>query len=56
MSAPLTLRGMGSFHIGGRIIEIAGKAEKEMVFSRGGNSSSVTLDIPKVTVTAPAKG
>lgn len=25
-----------------------------LIFSRGSNSSSVTLDIPKVTVTAPA--
>ena len=41
MSAPLTLRGMGAFHIGGRIIEIAGKAEKEMVFSRGGMPARV---------------
>lgn len=41
MSAPLTLRGMGSFHIGGRIVEISGKPEKEMVFSRGGMPARV---------------
>lgn len=36
MSAPITLRDMGSFHIGGRVVEITGRPEKEMVFSRGG--------------------
>ena len=41
MSAPLTLRGMGSFHIGGRIVEVTGKPEKEMLFSRGGMPARV---------------
>jgi pimeloyl-ACP methyl ester carboxylesterase len=41
MSPPITLRGMGSFHVGGRIAEIAGKPEKEIVFSRGGMPARV---------------
>ena len=40
-SAPITLRDMGSFHVGGRIVEISGKPEKEMVFSRGGMPARV---------------
>lgn len=30
---PITLRDMGSFHIGGRVVEISGKPLKEVVFS-----------------------
>lgn len=33
---PIVLRGMGSFHIGGRVVEISGKPVKEVVFSPGG--------------------
>ncbi|HZP78396.1 MAG TPA: esterase [Pseudolabrys sp.] len=33
---PLTLRDMGSFHVGGRIVEVSGKPTKEVVFSPGG--------------------
>src|ERR1700745_3746846 len=33
---PLLLRGMGSFHIGGRVIEITGQPIKEVVFTPGG--------------------
>jgi hypothetical protein len=33
---PITLRDMGSFHVGGRIVDISGKAEKSVTFSAGG--------------------
>jgi pimeloyl-ACP methyl ester carboxylesterase len=33
---PIGLRDMGSFHIGGRLIEIAGQPMKEVVFTPGG--------------------
>src|SRR5262245_39592415 len=33
---PITLRDMGSFHVGGRVVEISGKPLKEVVFSAGG--------------------
>ena len=33
---PLELRDMGSFHIGGRLIEITGQPIKEVVFTPGG--------------------
>ena len=33
---PLLLLGMGSFHIGGRVIEITGQPVKEVVFTPGG--------------------
>ena len=33
---PITLRDMGSFHVGGRIAAIAGKPEKTVMFSAGG--------------------
>jgi hypothetical protein len=33
---PLSLRAMGSFHIGGRLVEISGKPVKEVVFTPGG--------------------
>src|SRR5262245_58775348 len=32
----IVLRGMGSFHVGGRSVEITGKPIKEMVFAVGG--------------------
>jgi hypothetical protein len=33
---PITLRGMGSFHVGGRVVEISGKPVKELVLGAGG--------------------
>src|SRR5665647_9272 len=33
---PITLRDMGSFHIGGRVVEITGKPMREILFSAGG--------------------
>jgi len=33
---PLSLRGMGSFHIGGRTVEISGKPVREVVLGAGG--------------------
>jgi hypothetical protein len=33
---PLVLREMGSFHLGGRVIEITGQPIKEIVFTPGG--------------------
>ena len=33
---PILLREMGSFHIGGRVIEITGQPIKEIVFTPGG--------------------
>ncbi|HWE78264.1 MAG TPA: esterase [Pseudolabrys sp.] len=33
---PITLRDMGSFHVGGRVVDISGKAEKSVTFSAGG--------------------
>src|SRR5205807_10265818 len=33
---PIQLRDMGSFHVGGRIIEITGQPIKEVVFTPGG--------------------
>src|SRR2546421_3403430 len=38
---PITLRDMGSFHIGGRLVEISGKPVKEMVFTSGGVPATV---------------
>jgi pimeloyl-ACP methyl ester carboxylesterase len=32
----ITLRDMGSFHVGGRVVEVSGKPVKEVVFSPGG--------------------
>ena len=34
--APIVLRDMGSFHVGGRLIEISGQPIKEVVFTPGG--------------------
>jgi hypothetical protein len=33
---PIILRDMGSFHVGGRVVEISGKPMKEVVFSAAG--------------------
>ncbi|MBV8790826.1 MAG: esterase [Pseudolabrys sp.] len=33
---PIVLRGMGSFHVGGRVVEISGKPIKEVVLGAGG--------------------
>src|SRR5260370_37675779 len=33
---PLALRDMGSFHVGGRLVEISGKPVKEITFTPGG--------------------
>ena len=38
---PISLRDMGSFHIGGRVIEITGKPVKEVVFTPGGVPAKV---------------
>ena len=33
---PIALRDMGSFHVGGRLVEVSGKPVKEVVFTAGG--------------------
>ena len=38
---PINLRDMGSFHIGGRVIEITGRPIKEVVFTPGGVPAKV---------------
>src|SRR5471030_2462945 len=38
---PINLREMGSFHVGGRLIEITGKPMKEVVFTPGGVPAKV---------------
>ncbi|MBC9876895.1 esterase [Bradyrhizobium sp. INPA01-394B] len=38
---PITLRDMGSFHVGGRLVEISGKPVREVVFSPGGVPAKV---------------
>ena len=43
-SAPIALRDMGSFHIGGRDVEITGKPVKEVVFTPGGVPAKVDLN------------
>jgi pimeloyl-ACP methyl ester carboxylesterase len=35
-ASPITLRGMGSFHIGGRLVEVTGKPVREVTFGAGG--------------------
>lgn len=40
-SGPIALRDMGSFHIGGRIIEITGQPVKEVLFTPGGVPAKV---------------
>jgi len=43
-SAPYTLRDMGSFHVGGRDVEVAGKPVKEVVFTPGGVPAKLDLN------------
>src|SRR4029453_17313188 len=38
---PISLRDMGSFHVGGRLVEIWGKPVKEVVFTPGGVPAKV---------------
>ncbi|WP_441234117.1 esterase [Bradyrhizobium sp. 930_D9_N1_4] len=38
---PINLRDMGSFHVGGRLVEISGKPVKEVVFTPGGVPAKV---------------
>lgn len=38
---PLTLRGMGSFHVGGKLVEISGRPVKDVVFTPGGTPARV---------------
>ena len=38
---PVSLRDFGSFHIGGKIIEITGQPVKEVVFTPGGVPAKV---------------
>src|SRR5262249_6311891 len=38
---PVLLRDMGSFHVGGRVIEISGQPIKEVVFTPGGVPAKV---------------
>ena len=35
-TGPITLKSMGSFHVGGREVELKGKPVKEVMFTRGG--------------------
>jgi pimeloyl-ACP methyl ester carboxylesterase len=39
-SEPIVLRDMGSFHVGGRVVEITGKPMREIMFSAGGVPAS----------------
>ena len=43
-SAPYALRDMGSFHVGGRDVEISGKPVKEIVFTPGGVPAKIDLN------------
>src|SRR5947199_2321388 len=43
-SAPYARRDMGSFHVGGRDVEITGKPVKEVVFTPGGVPAKVDLN------------
>ena len=36
---PIALRGMGSFHVGGRIVDVSGKPVREVTFTPGGVAS-----------------
>ena len=38
---PLVLRGMGSFHVGGKLVEISGRPVKEVTFTPGGVPAKV---------------
>ncbi len=41
---PIALRDMGSFHIGGRKVEVSGKPVKDLVFTPGGAPTTVDLN------------
>src|ERR1041385_2598447 len=43
-SAPYALRDLGSFHVGGRDVEISGKPVKDVVFTPGGVPAKVDLN------------
>jgi len=43
-SAPIALRDMGSFHVGGRDVKITGKPVREVVFTPGGVPAKVDLN------------
>src|SRR5215831_13589423 len=43
-TAPYALRDMGSFHVGGRDVEISGKPVKEIVFTPGGVPAKIDLN------------
>src|ERR1041385_286810 len=43
-SAPYALRDLGSFHVGGRDVEVSGKPVKEVVFTPGGVPAKVDLN------------
>ena len=43
-SAPIALRDMGSFHVGGRDVEVTGKPVKEIVFTPGGVPAKIDLN------------
>jgi hypothetical protein len=38
---PIALRGMGSFHVGGRVVEVSGKPVREVAFTPGGVPAKV---------------
>jgi len=43
-TAPIALRDMGSFHVGGRDVEVTGKPVKEVVFTPGGVPAKIDLN------------
>ena len=43
-AAPIALRDMGSFHVGGRDVEVSGKPVREVVFTPGGVPAKVDLN------------
>src|SRR3974377_2058828 len=43
-TAPSALRDMGSFHVGGRYVDITGKPVKEVVFTPGGVPAKIDLN------------
>jgi len=47
---PIALRDMGSFHVGGRLVEISGKPVKEVTFTPGGVPAKVFKNIPTLIV------
>ena len=40
-AGPLTLRAMGSFHVGGRQVEISGRPVRDVVFTPGGTPARI---------------